>query len=224
MARSYPTNKDGEPISLEIADMAGARKFSPSTARNRDVVRDAFIELMPRTGTIIEVGCGSGEHSVHIAKASPDLYWMGGDPDEASRKSLAAWIAFEKLTNMAKPHSINVTEANWDDIKTHSVSGIMSANMVHIAPFSAATGLFTGANQYLEAGGKLFLYGPFSRHGEHIAPSNAEFDRSLKSRNSAWGVRDLENDLIPLGKEHGLSCTDICALPANNFAVVFTKV
>ena len=51
--------------------------------------------------------------------------------------------------------------------------------------------LITGAGRFLRADGRLFLYGPFMRDGEHTAPSNAAFDASLRAENPDWGVRDV---------------------------------
>ena len=67
---------------------------------------------------------------------------------------------------------------------------IFSANVIHIAPWAVAEGLFAGANRHLRAGGQLRLYGPFRRDGAHNAPSNAAFDESLRRQNPEWGVRD----------------------------------
>ena len=64
------------------------------------------------------------------------------------------------------------------------------ANVIHIAPWAVAQGLFAGAGRHLRAGGRLFLYGPFRRDGAHNAPSNAAFDESLRRQNPEWGVRD----------------------------------
>ena len=64
--------------------------------------------------------------------------------------------------------------------------------MIHIAPWAACEGLMQGAARVLGAGGVLFLYGPFAVHGAHTAPSNAAFDADLRSRDPAWGVRDME--------------------------------
>ena len=78
--------------------------------------------------------------------------------------------------------------------------------------------------RYLKNTGVLFIYGPFSRNGRHTAPSNEAFDTSLKSRDPSWGVRDLENDIIPLAAKAGLELHAVEPMPANNFTVVFKKV
>lgn len=209
-------------IALEARVNEEARLFSPSAARNRDAIRDAFLVHMPASGTMIEIGAGTGEHAVAIASAAPLLDWRPGDPDAASRASIAAWVAHLKIANIAPPHDADVTKADWSDAFPRAV-GVLSINMIHIAPFEAARGLFHGATRLLSAGGRLFLYGPFSRNGIHTAPSNEAFDASLKSRDGRWGVRDLDGDIIPLAEKTGFALVAVVAMPANNFSVIFEK-
>lgn len=210
-------------IALEARDAAGARLFSPSAARNRDAIRDAFLETMPSDGVVLEVGGGTGEHAIHIAAALPQLLWLTGDPDPASRASIAAWIEETRLSNVEGPHAVDVTAPRWSVEEGVMFDGVVSINMIHIAPFEAAEGLFAGAGRILKPGGRLFLYGPFSRNGEHVSASNSAFDASLKSRDGRWGVRDLEHDLLPLAQKHALTLGPVVDMPANNFSVVFRK-
>lgn len=218
-----PMTSDKKETALENRDAEGARLFSPSAARNRDPIRDVFLRHLPQTGAVLEVGAGTGEHAVHLAAAAPGLRWCAGDPDGAAQASIAAHIAAANIETLEGPHSIDVCEEGWDRALTGSYNAIVSINMIHIAPFAAARGLFAGAGRVLPAGGVLLLYGPFSRHGVHSAPSNEAFDVSLKSRDPRWGVRDLEHDIAPLAHEHAFQREAVVEMPANNFTVVFVK-
>jgi Protein of unknown function (DUF938) len=99
---------------------------------------------------------------------------------------------------------------------------IFCANVIHIAQWRVAQGLFAGAGRYLHGGGFVFLYGPFKRGGKHTAPSNAAFDSSLRQGNSEWGVRDIEA-VQELATKAGLSLLEIAEMPANNLTLVFVK-
>jgi hypothetical protein len=99
---------------------------------------------------------------------------------------------------------------------------VFCANVIHIAPWRVAGGLFAGAGHYLRADGRLFLYGPFKRDGKHTAPSNAAFDASLRDRNPEWGVRDIA-DLEKLAAGAGLVLIEIAEMPANNLVLVFAR-
>ncbi|GJL93974.1 MAG: hypothetical protein DHS20C05_03790 [Hyphococcus sp.] len=208
---------------LEDREQAGERLFSPSAARNRDAIRDVFIKAAPTSGKVLEIGGGTGEHSVHIASAAPKLEWHTGDPDKKSRASIAAWIKHVDLPNLSGPHGIDVTEPEWGVEDSAPFAAIISINMIHIAPFEAAEGLFAGARRLLAASGMLFLYGPFKRCGEHTSPSNEAFDISLKSRDPNWGVRDVEHDLLALAQKNSLALEGIVEMPANNLSVIFKK-
>ena len=212
------------PIALETRETSGARLFSPSAARNRDAIREAFDATMPRARRVLEIGSGTGEHVVHLAAAFSDAHFHPGDPDAASRASIAAWTEHYGLANVAPPHALDAASPGWEIGAPSSLDGVLAINMIHIAPFTAAQGLVRGASALLSAGGVLFLYGPFRREGAHTAPSNAEFDASLRTRNPAWGVRDLEREIEPLARGHGFVREAVVAMPANNFSVVFRRL
>lgn len=85
-------------------------------------------------------------------------------------------------------------------------------------------GLLRGAASVLKMGGLLFIYGPFALNGLLAPQSNRDFNESLKARsNGVWGIKDIVW-LTELGDEAGLELSEICAMPANNFFVVFKKV
>lgn len=222
----YQQAASGNPLALEArAEEPDGRRFSPSIGRNKDVVRNVFLQHMPTTGRVLEIASGTGEHGAHIAAEQPGLTWVYSDIDEASLASQAAWKAFagERAT-LEGPLTLDVTTADWTASGApHPVDGVFCANMIHIAPFTAAKGLLSGAGRYLRPGGRLMLYGPFARNGD-LAPSNARFSDDLKRRNPDWGVRDLELELLPLAKAAELSLHTVIDMPANNLCVIFEKV
>jgi hypothetical protein len=131
------------------------------------------------------------------------------------------------LPNIRPPLRIDLTDPLWCP-EMHGGSGpgellaVFCANVIHIAPWRVAEGLFAGAGRYLRADGRLFLYGPFKRDGKHTAVSNAVFDSSLREGNPEWGVRDIEA-LQELAAGAGLALVDIAEMPANNLILVFER-
>lgn len=220
--RDYHKDREGREIALEARTADEDRLFSPSAARNREVIREVFLRHMPTEGLIVEIGSGTGEHAVEILKSAPDLLWQPSDPDDTSRRSVNGWARYETLANLRPALDLEVTRSGWWREIEQAVAGIVSINMIHIAPFAAAEGLFAGAGAKLVSGDKLFLYGPFRRNG-HTAPSNLDFDSSLKSRDPSWGVRDLDLEIIPLADRHDLSLETVVEMPANNLSVIFTR-
>jgi hypothetical protein len=131
------------------------------------------------------------------------------------------------LPNIRPPLRIDLCDPAWCP-EMHDGSGpgkllaVFCANVIHIAPWRVAEGLFAGAARYLRADGRLFLYGPFKRGGKHTAVSNAVFDTSLRDQNPEWGVRDIW-DLEKLAMTVGLALIEIADMPANNLTLVFER-
>ncbi len=211
-----------KPIALENRETDADRLFSPSAARNREPILQALKSILPLHGAALEIASGTGEHVVHFAQGLPGWRFQPTEFDETSRRSVAAWIAHEGLTNVAPPVPLDARADHWDVEATAPFDAILSLNMIHIAPWAAAAGLFRGAGRVLRLGGVLFLYGPFKEAGAHTAPSNVAFDESLRSRNPDWGVRDIQ-DLQKLANENGLTLRERQAMPANNQSLVFVK-
>jgi cyclopropane fatty-acyl-phospholipid synthase-like methyltransferase len=198
------------------------RIFAASTARNREPILAVLRRVLPENSKVLEIASGAGEQAVFIAKAMPTLDWQPSDPDEQARDSIASWVAHEGLTNVRPPLAIDVHDETWGVEDRVPFDAIVSINMIHIAPWSAALGLLQGAGRLLRAGGILFLYGPFVREGRHTAPSNAAFDASLKTRNAEWGVRNL-SDVRAAAERHGLRLREIVEMPANNLSLIFAR-
>ncbi len=211
------------PVALEQRSVsADQRMFSPSAARNSTPILEFIKSILPTTGVVLEIGCGTGEHAVCFTEAMPNLIWQPSDTDTDARASTASWINFVGLKNVLAPLDINVCSTLWGVEEAAPFDAIMSINMVHIAPWAACLGLFAGAGRLLCDGGLLIFYGPFMRGGVHNSPSNADFDVSLKARNPSWGVRDLA-DLERVGEASGLSLREIIEMPSNNAIVVFSR-
>jgi SAM-dependent methyltransferase len=201
---------------------ADQRMFSPSAARNAEPILTVLKGLFPAHGTVLEIGCGTGEHAVYFATAMPTLTWLPTDPDPASRASTASWIGFRGLRNVLAPVDVDASSPVWGVEKLVPFDAMLSINMIHIAPWAATTGLLSGAGRLLRGGGLLCLYGPFLHNGTYNAPSNADFDQSLKARNPAWGLRDIA-DLERTALASGLRLGETVAMPTNNMLLVFRR-
>lgn len=221
---TYQKARSGQPLALEPRQTAmDGRRFSPSIQRNRESVADAFGKWMPVSGEVLEIASGTGEHGADLVARFEELAWTYSDIDPASQASQAAWRLASDTKRLHGPLTIDTRTPDWGAAERPAGwSGLFCANMIHIAPFETATGLIAGAGRVLKPGGRLMLYGPFSREGE-IAPSNARFSADLQRRNPDWGVRDLDQDITPLAGPAGLALIDVVAMPANNLSVIFEK-
>jgi len=197
-----------------------ARRYAPSVARNKDAIAAVLARYLPSSGLVLEIASGSGEHAVHFASTFPALVFQPTDPSEEARASIAAWRQEAALPNMRAPLALDVTAAPWP---INYAAAVTCINMIHIAPWEATLGLVAGAARIIPPGGLLFLYGPYKRAGQHTAPSNADFDASLRERDARWGVRDLET-VAAEATAMGFAAPMIEAMPANNLSLIFRRL
>jgi SAM-dependent methyltransferase len=192
---------------------------APAVARNREAILAALRDVLPASGTVLEVASGTGEHVVHFAAALPALTWQPSDPEPAYRRSIAAHARAAGLANLRPPLDLDAASAPWPIRRTDA---ILCINMIHIAPWAATLGLMEQAGRILAPGGPLFLYGAFRENGRHTTDSNAAFDADLQMRDPRWGVRDLEA-VVRVAEDRGLRLDRRMTLPANNLGLVFRR-
>ena len=201
---------------------ADARQYAPAAERNAGPILTILGRHLPPTGTILEIGSGTGQHVIAFATAHPGLSWQPSDPDPAARASIAAWTAAAALANVHAPLDVDVMAEDWTRPLARPLQGLICINLLHIAPWAACTGLMAAAGALLEPGAALYLYGPFKQGDRHTAPSNAQFDRYLRACDPDWGVRDVEA-VVECAADHGLDPVALAPMPANNLSVVLRR-
>ena len=197
-----------------------SRQVAPAAERNAEPIRAVLARVLPAGGLVLEIASGTGQHAAHMARAFPAVTWQPSDPDPVARESIAAWRQEAGLDNLLPPVELDVTREPWPLV---AADAVVCINMIHIAPWAAALALFRGAGRLLAGGGLLYLYGPYRFHGAFTAPSNAAFDASLRARDPAWGVRDLD-DIEPAAAAAGFRLEETVAMPANNHSLVFRAI
>ena len=197
----------------------GARVHAAAVERNRDVILDVLRRHLGSRRVILEVASGTGGHVVHFARAFPGCDFWPSDLDPAARASIDAWVAHAGLGNIRPAIALDATAESWP---IATADAVICINMIHIAPWAATVGLMRGAARVLAPGGLLYLYGPYRRAGAHTAPSNAAFDRSLRARDPAWGIRDLEA-VVEQATASGFLSAKIEAMPTNNLSLIFVR-
>ena len=201
------------------------RLHGPAFARNHEPIWSVIAPVLhDRTGDVLEVGSGTGQHAVAYARRSPAVTWWPSDLNARHLASIAAWRAHAKLPNVQPPTRIDLLDADWDaSLPVQSaLLAIVCINVCHIAPWRVTENVLAGAGRRLRPDGRLLVYGPFRRDGAHTAPSNAAFDASLRSQDAEWGLRDTR-DIAAAAERCGLRIAEIAPMPANNFTLIIAR-
>lgn len=192
----------------------------PAAERNKQPILEQLLEIVPKSGGVwLEIAAATGQHAVHFAPHLPAYSYVPTDFDEKHLATLIKRQLVAEIPNLAPPLCLDVTDEHWPLARADV---IYCANMVHIAPFQVAEGLFRGAARLLEAGKLLITYGPYKFGGVHTSESNERFDASLRERNPAFGVRDLV-ELRAVAEPLGFRCREPLPMPANNFLLVWDR-
>ena len=125
------------------------RQYAPATLRNRDFILDVLRDVLPRTGVILEIASGSGEHIVHFARHFPALVFQPSDPEPYALLSIAAWVKATGVKNVRAPIALDASHSDWP---IASADGIICINMVHISPREATLGLIKGGRRDTPSG------------------------------------------------------------------------
>lgn len=207
-----------KPIAMELRESADEKLYSPSAARNSALIADVLSPVLPPDASVLEIGSGTGEHGEAVCSTRPDIQWIPSDPDELSRRSQAARA--RETSGLKAPLELDVSAVGWTQ-GLPAFDALVCCNVIHISPWETAEGLARGAADILVPEGRIFLYGPFLE-GADTAPSNLEFDASLKARNPQWGVRALQ-DVTQLFEQNGFRLEKRIAMPSNNLSLIFRR-
>jgi SAM-dependent methyltransferase len=214
--------KDGRPVEPD------GRLDAAAFHRNHEAIAAVLQPFLAgKSGDVVEVGSGTGQHVVDFAGRFPEITWWPSDLNAAHLKSIEAWRIHAGLANIRSPLRIDLSDSDWcpemqDGSGPGKLLAVFCANVIHIAPWRVAEGLVAGAGRYLRSDGRLLLYGPFKRGGKHTAISNAVFDSSLRERDPEWGVREVEA-VEQLAAAAGLGLAEVSEMPANNLVLAFER-
>jgi len=195
------------------------KPYSESCDQNRDAILSIIKPLLNDKQSVLEIGSGTGQHAVYFAEQLSHLTWHPSDQKQYLA-GINLWLAEAELTNVNAPLELDVTQAQWPEIK---VDAIFSANTLHIMHWQHVEDFFAGIKDKLNETGLLIIYGPFNYNNQYSSESNARFDVWLKQRDPHSAIRHFEK-VNDLAIEQGLSLIDDVAMPANNRILCWQKV
>lgn len=197
-----------------------AKQHAPATLRNREPIAEVLARELPPLGRVLEIASGTGEHAAFFAAQFPALDWQPTDSSAEALASIAAYRAEYAGKNLAEPILLDAAEP--DSWPVSAADACVCINMVHISEWAATIGLFQGGSKALSQTAPVILYGPYLEDGVETAPSNLEFDHSLKQRNPGWGLRKV-SDVDRVADDGGFARTGRYQLPANNIVLIYRK-
>jgi hypothetical protein len=203
--------------------IANDLQVPPAAARNAqpilEVLKRVLVPPAFKGARLLEIAAGAGYHAATFAKALPHLTWQPTDPSAEARASITAHVAAVRLANLCEPLALDVCDTAWPITETDAV---LCINMIHISPWEATEGLFTGAARLMAGSGLVVTYGPYAIDGDFLAESNVAFDRSLRLRDARWGIRDVK-DVAACAAARGFRHDETVHMPANNLMLIFRK-
>jgi SAM-dependent methyltransferase len=185
------------------------KRTSTAALRNLAPLAAALSRVLPSVGRILELGSGTGEHAVHLARAFPALVFQPSDPDPAARASIAAWADEAALPNLLPPLDYDLRADLW---QRRPADAVLCVNVLHVAPAECLEALCRGAARVLPPRGPLVAAGPFAHRGIPLSGRLARFDAELRAAHPAFGVREVEA-LHDAARRHGLRAEADLALP-----------
>lgn len=195
-------------------------RHAPATLRNREPILAVLQRVLPQEGLLLEIASGTGEHAAFMTPRLPGIIWQPTDRGQDTLADIDALAAFEKSDRIRAALALDALAPDWP---VEQADAIFCSNMIHIAPWNVAEGLFAGAARLLTAGAPLILYGPFKRQGAHTAPSNEAFEGWLRAQDRRFGVRCLDTQVAALAERNGFRLDEIVQMPANNLTVVWRR-
>lgn len=194
------------------------KPFSAACENNKGPILEVLRRYLTAPATVLEIGSGTGQHSVHFGAALPHVTWQTSDLP-ANHAGIRAWLDEAGLPNVLPPLKLDVAGGPWE---TGPVDAVFSANTVHIMHWPVVVAMLAGVGRLLPADGLFMLYGPFNYDCRHTSESNARFDLSLRMNDPGMGIRDFEAVRDELARA-GLALEADHEMPANNRLLVFRR-
>ena len=197
------------------------KPFAPACERNQQPILEVLKQYNLTEGRLLEVGSGTGQHAVYMAKNFPNLHWVCSDLEE-NHDGIKSWLKEAKLSNIHGPERFKIGKDDFPGKKPFQY--VFTANTLHIMSWKEDKSLFKLLGKRLREGALVFFYGPFNYKGQFTSESNRDFDAWLKEKySSASGIRNFE-DILGAMTKFGFKLLSDHEMPANNRMLVFERL
>ncbi len=194
--------------------MTGERPFSQACENNKGPILAVLQQHCQVSGTLLEIGAGTGQHAAWLSAQLPHLKWQPSDVAD-NLPGVRQWLQ-EPESRALPPLELDVS-GRWPD---QQFDYLFTANTLHIMSREEVVSFITAGCEHLKDKGCFVVYGPFKVAGHFTSGSNARFDEWLKDIDPQRGIRDQEwiEELFSRQQRELVAEYD---LPANNKVLVF---
>lgn len=208
---------------LRNTDIVANLPFSQACENNKSAILEVLKNELVDATQVLEIGSGTGQHSVYFAPNLTHLQWQTSDV-EANHWAIKAWHAAYPAPNLHEPLVFDLVHDSMpmSAFNNEPYDAVFTANTLHIISWALVEQLFQLVGEALPINSKLIVYGPFNDNGHYTSEGNRQFDAMLRRGNSSSGIRDKE-DVVALAALHHLRLANTYKMPANNQLLVFQK-
>jgi len=195
--------------------------FADWAERNKTPIADVMADFLPKTGKVLEIASGSGQHVMHFAQRFPSLNWHPTDLQADRVASINAYRDEAGCKNIYAARQLDARLAH-PDWTNGSYQAVVIVNIFHLITTADTRAIIANAAQAMASGGVLFIYGPFMRGGELTSAGDQEFDQRIRAETPEAGYKD-DFDMIDWIQEEWLEMRLVAEMPANNLMLVAAK-
>lgn len=190
------------------------KPFSQACENNKIPILQVLTRVFARRQCVLEIGSGTGQHAQYLAAHLPGLFWQTSDQPQYHR-GISQWLAEANLDNLGYPLTFTIGQDPWPSDKSYDA--VFTANTTHIMQSAETQQMMQIVGKHLPPKGIFCQYGPFLFSGTYTSPSNAVFDKQLRS-NGYGGICDVEQ----LKHWTDMALSEVIPMPANNHMLVWT--
>lgn len=190
---------------------------APAAERNQDYILNVLGDALPKTGQVLEIASGTGQHIAAFAAAYPRLFWQPSDVSMERFDAIEAWRAATAVRNLAAPILLDAGAPGWA-ARVGRVDVVFVVNLLHLVSEAQMSVFLDEAAQALQSGGVLGIYGPFLRDGYTTSDGDAAFHAYLRSQDKSIGYKEIE--IVCAALEVLGFDVNVTDMPANNLFVL----
>ncbi|MDX1804308.1 MAG: DUF938 domain-containing protein [Alcanivorax sp.] len=192
------------------------RPYSQACENNKAPILAVLQQHCRASGSLLEIGAGTGQHAAWLSGQLPHLDWQPSDV-AANLAGIREWLS-EPGSRATPPIELDVG----GDWPAGPYDYLLTVNTFHIMAMPLVRRCIEMGCASLAPGGKFLVYGPFNYGGDFTSDSNRAFDQALKGTDTQRGIRDQEW-VVSLFDQQGMALLADHAMPANNRLLVFAQ-